>query len=1055
MDLGKITPSTPTAARPSPSRGSTPTDCDKPADGYAGSAEPPVPSPAPPPPPSPAQPVVSQAAEPAAPVPPPEDEKPTREPHFLPEGDLGAGFPARPAGKRSWGEKLHNFLAHQAGDVYDFALRQVLARISNTTQRGVGVDVEGLLSVERTLYRALAGGGDGYEGAPAHGKSTQHAAPPVFQALADGQAAYVNLGPGRPEEAEHLMRMFANLPLEKIETLHHPDPNIERVRQHLVEKARANEFPIFVDTDGKFDESTPTEFIATESIASIARRENSLGSDFPDPRMYYRWLVTRIDSNYRKLDPWLFMSEPKVHDSVVTMKSHLTPPWLKSDNLSDPFGSTPDPRETQKAYLGFMELAGAGAPPTWDTLTNIADATIGLDRDLISGIQTYWIKLLKEVAPAQRESIMTPVSRAWTKLNALGPESPEFSRVSPENSPYIELIDRHNGKTILERYDRSLALGQAVDHLISGLGLSERNKFMDILMVDMRANQEHFEAREMRLRERLGANYRGLNVAALISGAKTIHDPEVKAALNELKKSAAAHFRPAPNEQGEMHEMTPEYAEIVRHRDIMDWLATRHTRYGDIAFQCLTRTNDFSKSPLILSAYYEPEVNPPGGVTPLPAGPSPTEVWGKPVAGQEPIPTSWVFEGGGGKGFAFVECLRQARQALESANGQVKVEEFVGNSAGALTAGLLAAGYNPDELGEVLKKLDFKKFYSDYLWLSGGVDPKVRGLNRTGIFSQQKMYKTLATLIKDKCPVQGRPVLFRDLPFKLKVTSTAINTDLPPDLLKGLNIGPEGQIVFSSDTTPNMDVAAAMCCSAAIPGFFDAPQIQISQNSDLLDDHDKRRIHRMQLVDGGVVNNFPVARAGQEGEKSFLLTLPAYAQAPDPNGGPPISLSTLNFDSSNIGAINAYNQQQYQSFGPQAAQLIQECRKKGYQRAVVALNLSDLKEQPAPIVQGHTRKETKKLLELADKAGLPHMSASEGGDVIKRNMEEKERTFLERQALNLLLDKNDALQPGVFCGPKFHILEEEAAGIADMLGSVLAANLTAPAHLERHLFEKD
>lgn len=964
------------------------------------------------------------------------------EPSFLPSGELGEGFPAHPRARRGWGEKLHGFLAHSVGGVYDFALRQVMNRISNTTSRGIGVDVAGLLGVERTMYQVLAGGGDAVNG---------QLTPPVFQALAEGQAAYVNLGPKRDDEAEHFMRMFAGLPLELIETMEHPDPKIDKVRRHLLGRAQAKEFPIFVDIDDNFDEVTPTESIATESIASIARRENSFGSAFPDPRMYYRWLMTRVESNYRRLDPWLFGTKPKVHDDIVAIKQELVPPWLQGNNQSDPFGATPNPKKTQKAYETFMSLAGNGVPPTWDTLCDIADTVVGLDRDLLSGIQTFWIKLNSEASPEQRKTLMAPVSRAWVQLNALGKDHPEFGRVSPENSPYIELLEKRSGNIILERYDRALATSQAVDHLLNGLGLSERQTFLNILMDDIRAVSGQLEERESRLRERYGPAYRGLDIQGLLQGKLDIHKPEVKGALDDLRAIASSNSELLPGGT-KKNEMTPEYAEIVRHRDLMDWVATRYSRYGDQAFDCLMKNSEFQKNPLILGAYYEPEVNPPGGTTPLPPGPHRQEVWGQPVPGQEPLPMSLVFEGGGGKGFAYVETVKQLQKHLEAGQGQVKVDEFVGNSAGALTAGLLAGGYSPEELGDVMRQLDFKKFYSDYLWLSGGVDPKVRGLNRTGLFSQQKMYKTLSELLKAKCPVQGRPVLFRDLPFHLKVTATVLNADIPDDVMKALKVGPEGQIVFSSENTPNMDVAAALCASAAIPGFFDAPQVQLSQSRPRGSEHPK--VHRMQLVDGGVVNNFPVARAGQEGDEAFLVTLPTFAEAPNPNGGPPIQLSTLNFDYANIDTIDAFNRQQYERFGSQVAETLQKAREGGRNRAVVAMNLTGLSEQTEPILQGRTRKETRKLLEVASQTGLPHLSASQGAEVIKKNLESKERSLVEQQLLNFLLDKNDSLDANVFFQPRYRILKEEASGIADMLGSVVGANLVAPTHLDRHLFEK-
>ena len=954
---------------------------------------------------------------------------------LLPPGDLGAGFPSAPGESSSTAEKLHGFLAKDPTGLYDTAVNKILQRVSDVTQKGIGVDVSGLLDVERTLYTTLAGGIENYTGG----------VPPLFMALAEGQAAYVNLGPKRKDEADHLMRMFAGLPLDVIEGLQTSNRDIDQVRQFLLEKAKSKEFPVYVDTDGKCGQPTPTESIATESIASIARRENQLGADFPDPRMYYKWLVKRVDSNYHRLDPWLFGVKQPLHDKVSKIKEYLSPPWSREENLHDPFGSTPSTRNIKKAYSSMMEICGNGQPPTWDTITDIADATIGMDRDLLSGIQTFWIKLLSEVGTEQRESLMAPLSRAWVSLNVLGPGSPQFDLVSPPNSPYIEMIDRHSGKEVRERYDRSLAIGQAVDHTIAGLGIQERRDFLDTLMVDIRAHQPELEAREQRLRARLGDKYRGLDIDAILHDRADIDTPGVKEALDQL----VAASEPTRT----THEMTPEYAEIVRHRDMMAWVAQRFSRYGDQAIDQLAYNNsleDISANPLILGEFYQPK-KAGTAVTPMPDGPSRLDVLGKPIPGKEPVKTSVVLEGGGGKGFAYVEVFKQIREALAEGTGQVAIDEYVGNSAGALTAGLLAAGYGGDELSEVLKELDFKKFYSDYLWLSGGVDPKVRGINRTGLFSQQKMYNTIAELIQKKVPVEGRPVLFRDLPFKLKVTATVINADLPPEVREKLNIQPDGQVVFSNESTPNMDVAAAMCCSAAVPGFFNAPQLQVCNDGN----SPNPEIHRMQLVDGGVVNNFPISEVSKD-EKSFLLTLPAYAEAPNPNGGDPIALTTLNFDSANIPAVNEYNKQRYAEIKPQLAATIQAGADSGYGRLVLGLNLSDIGTQSAPILQGRTRTETNELLEKARGLGMPTMAAEAGAEVIKGNLQHKDHNFLEQGLLNSLLDKGDHFSPkGLFGGhPKYRPGTDEACGIPDMLACVMGASMTAPSQLKNRVFEQ-
>lgn len=970
----------------------------------------------------------------------PQGEQPAPPPPPPPRSDLGPGFPTAPSGETTLAERMHALLAKDPTGGYDFVIDKVLQRVSSVTQQSAGIDVSGLLDVEQTLFKTLAGGIENYKGG----------VPPLFMALADGQAAYVSLGKKREDEADHLMRMFAGLPLDLIGTMDSPeDVEMDAVRRILLEKAQNKEFPVYVDIDGKCGELTPTETIATESIGSIARRENQLGSDFPDPRLYYKWLVTRVDSNYRRLDPWLFGVNQPLHDKINKIKENATPPWIHDKNINDPFGATPQTGKIKKAYQTFMEVAGNGQPPTWDTLSDVADTVVGLDRDLLSGIQTYWIKLLSEVSVPQRESMMAPVSRAWVKLNTVPPTSPEFERVSPENAPYIELLDRHSAQVVMERYDRSLAMGQGVDHMLAGLGIQERRQFLDQLMADIREHQPELEAREARLRAKLGDEYRGLDIDALLHDRQDINSKGVKEALDDLIKASK------PPGETSLHEMTPEYADIVRHRDMMDWVATRFSRYGDLAFDhlmSLQRGGEFAKDPLILGEYYEPA--PPGPITPLPStGPTGKLVLGQPVPGKAPIKATAVYEGGGGKGNAYVCVNTEVEEALDQGAGQIEIDEFAGNSAGGLMAGLRAAGYSRGELPDVLKQLDPKRFYSDYLWLSGGVDPKVRGINRTGLFSMQKMYKTLSEMLKKKVPVEGRPVLFRDLPYKLRVTSTVLNANIPDDVREKLNIQGDGQVVFSTETTPNMDVAAAMCCSAAIPGFFNAPQVQLcgAERSNT----GSPKLHRMQLVDGGTVNNFPITAASQD-DKSFLLMLPTYFQAKSQNGET-VTLSALNFADANLPKIDAYNRERYSTLKGKLKESIMAAADKGYERVVLGFNLSSIQEQTGPVIQGHTREESKELVKLAHDHNLPVLSASDGAAVVRQTVQGKPRGFLEQHALNLLVDKSDAFHPkGLFGSPpRYSMGTDEAAGITDMLAHALAANMTAPSFIQERLFEKE
>src|SRR5690625_1200739 len=80
-----------------------------------------------------------------------------------------------------------------------------------------------------------------------------------------------------------------------------------------------------------------------------------------------------------------------------------------------------------------------------------------------------------------------------------------------------------------------------------------------------------------------------------------------------------------------------------------------------------------------------------------------------------------VSSGGGVKGFAFIGAL----EALEDNHYQIK--RPAGSSAGAIVAGLLAAGYSIDELKELMLNIDLQslldysfieKFLPMIKWLS-------------------------------------------------------------------------------------------------------------------------------------------------------------------------------------------------------------------------------------------------------------------------------------------------------------------------------------------------
>jgi predicted acylesterase/phospholipase RssA len=184
-----------------------------------------------------------------------------------------------------------------------------------------------------------------------------------------------------------------------------------------------------------------------------------------------------------------------------------------------------------------------------------------------------------------------------------------------------------------------------------------------------------------------------------------------------------------------------------------------------------------------------------------------------------------VMKGGGVKGVAYVGAL----QVLEEYG--YEFNHFVGTSAGAITAALLAVGYTSTELGEILAKTDFRKFKDGWLLLSL---PLV--LFRKGIYRGEKFRIWLEEYLREKFPryTAAIPILFNHLKEvadgsrRLTVFASIKNRRSYP---------------FDSQDPANsaIRISFACRCSMAIPYFFRPEKIQ-----------------GQWVVDGGIQNNYPI-----------------------------------------------------------------------------------------------------------------------------------------------------------------------------------------------------
>ena len=192
-------------------------------------------------------------------------------------------------------------------------------------------------------------------------------------------------------------------------------------------------------------------------------------------------------------------------------------------------------------------------------------------------------------------------------------------------------------------------------------------------------------------------------------------------------------------------------------------------------------------------------------------------------------PTNLVFQGGGVKGIAYVGAL----QVLEEQEILQGVKKVAGTSAGAITATLVALGYTPDEIHQMMTALDFTKFEDGEF---GGI---FRIFRRYGFFKGDYFLDWMRCQVAKKTGSEG--TTFRQLEAdsqyrKLKLFTTDVTTGEIQEL--------------SASATPDLEVALAARMSMSIPLFFASIEHEAFGK--------KARGQRHVFVDGGVLFNYPI-----------------------------------------------------------------------------------------------------------------------------------------------------------------------------------------------------
>jgi NTE family protein len=188
-----------------------------------------------------------------------------------------------------------------------------------------------------------------------------------------------------------------------------------------------------------------------------------------------------------------------------------------------------------------------------------------------------------------------------------------------------------------------------------------------------------------------------------------------------------------------------------------------------------------------------------------------------------------IFEGGGVKGIGYGGALT----AMNSFGLLKKVKRVGGTSAGAITACLMALGYTPIEIAEIIVETKFSSFQDDSF---GVIRDTVRLIRHYGWHKGGTFKEWLGGYVEEK--LGDRYATFETLSKKVNARLFGCK-----DLYVAVtNLTKQKVEIYSASTTPDMPIVEAVRISMSIPIFF---QCVRNKDGDI-------------LVDGGVANNFPI-----------------------------------------------------------------------------------------------------------------------------------------------------------------------------------------------------
>ena len=225
-----------------------------------------------------------------------------------------------------------------------------------------------------------------------------------------------------------------------------------------------------------------------------------------------------------------------------------------------------------------------------------------------------------------------------------------------------------------------------------------------------------------------------------------------------------------------------------------------------------------------------------------------------------------VLSGGGAKGLAHIGALK----TIDSLG--VKIDYVAGTSMGAIIGGLYASGYSGKQIDSIFKSVNFDELISDNL-------PR----NAKTFYERDNSEKYAVTLPFNNFKVQipsaisrGQNVFNLFSKLLLHVSDIKNFENLPiPFFCVATNIETGEPVILNNGSLPQ-----AIAASGALPSLFQ-PVI----------------INNQILIDGGVVNNYPVDELRAKGMDIIIGVdvQDGLAERSELNSAPNILLQISNF----------------------------------------------------------------------------------------------------------------------------------------------------------------